>query len=121
MSWLKISEEDTDLNSLAAEMLQMLKLFYENMERGHSINPYEYKANVGMLIAKAEEFMGKKEGSVFDAPDYERMDKNIGDSGEFDESHVDDKKKDQSVDPGSASTVPGSGADCSPDIPTGLT
>lgn len=68
-------------------------------------------------------FPEEKEGSVFDASDYAREDQYSGnlDSGQFDETHVDDKKKDQSVDPGPASAVPGSRTPVSPGIPTGIT
>lgn len=52
---------------------------------------------------------GAKEGSIFDNPEYQRQQENVGDSGDFDPSHVLDSrpKSDFTNDPGPASATPG--------------
>jgi hypothetical protein len=47
-------EANAQLIAAAPELLEALKLIYADMERGHSINPYEHKATVLAAIAKAE-------------------------------------------------------------------
>lgn len=66
------------------------------------------------LILWKDITMGK-EGSVYNDVDYQRDTLNIGDMGLFDEQHV-THEPDQSVDPGPASTTPGSAAPCSPGV-----
>ena len=115
MSWLKVAAEDNAENIMAI-MLDALK----------SVDPSDVKSSarvkVQNAILAADEFLSKKEGSVFDASDYAREDMYSGnlDSGEFDPEHVDDKKKDYSTDPGPASTVPGMNTPVGPGIPTGI-
>jgi hypothetical protein len=121
VSWLKQADK-IDANVLIERFLQTFKHIKDLAgENTHSVQDgysmIEEWADNDIVLA--EEFLGKKEGSVFDAPDYERADMNVGDSGEFEEEHVLDKKKNYSVTPGPGSTVPGMPVN-SPDIPTGI-
>ena len=58
----------------------------------------------------------EKEGSVYSDVDYQRDDLNKGTSGLFDDQGIDDKRKDQSVDPGPASATPGAATPIAPGI-----
>ena len=124
MSWLKTADNNDDVNDkVSTEQLlaEALSQLLDRLTEHGSIDPVREEGPIADAESALAAYQaGKKEGSVVDFPDLNSQDLNRGDSGQFEEDHVLDRKKDQSVDPGSASTVPGSGADCSPGIPTGL-
>jgi hypothetical protein len=45
--------DDVPVYSLAPRMAEVLSNMYESMEKGKSINPYEYKAIVGDILKEA--------------------------------------------------------------------
>jgi len=75
------------------------------------------RITVQVPIARLTNIAKGVEGSVYDDAPAQRADQNIGESGDFDDTHpIDMKKKivDKSLDP--ASTVPGSATECAPNV-----
>ena len=126
MSWLKSADDKPEASAkesaetVLADLLTTLKTIQTEALQGGQNSRVWIEQVAREAVARAESFLGKKEGSVFDNADYQKQDLNVGDSGQFEEEHVLDRKPNYSVSPGPASTVPGSPGN-SPDIPTGLT
>lgn len=112
--WLKKVDVDTKGKRVYDELVPWLQDCKEAED--DQIKIIESLTQLKVYIDRELEFLGKKESSLFDNPEYQRADENKGDSGDFDPTHVLDSrpKSDFTSDVGVASTTPGSSAPNSP-------
>lgn len=113
MSWLRTAEPTDELFILSVQ-LENVAGAVSRVQRAEdlvgSITALE------SILTDLKRIQSTTTASVYDDPSYQRDDLNKGESGEFDENGIDDKRKDFSVDPGPASATPGTIDTISPDI-----
>jgi len=115
MSWLKTAEPDF----WHAQVREAIRLMEIAEEKLYSAGFEDESEELRELVVKSKAKLAEetKEGSVYNDVEYQAQDLNVGDSGCFEEEHVHDGKPTTEVNPGPASTVPGSNATNSPQIP----
>ena len=124
MTWLKKADALTDMldekNPKKGKRERLLEMSDQIEEIGIELSQLGYTPMAAYRLSnevKAYAEKLEKESAVYNDVEYQAQDLNIGDSGDFSEDAVHDGKPTTEVNPGPASTVPGSNAPNSPQIP----
>lgn len=114
--WLKKADALTDMldekNPKKGKRERLMELSGQLGDIGVELSQLGYSPMSAYRAANEVSDIAQKmeaEGSIFDNPEYQRQDENIGESGDFDPAHILDSrpKSDFTNDPGPASATPG--------------